>query len=171
MSRARLKVAAPAREPGYQRPASGPDHASRSWRYDNEILIVVILALTGVASPVLASPVDDSAAGVDRQPHDPVTRLLGDQRSRHEAVTSVIGYTLPDVIVIGPIAERLRELGCQTRYDDLHEGVVTTAGLLVEMRLRVALVQPEHGPAVWVPVDKLQLKNPRPGCDDKLPQP
>ncbi|QYE37027.1 hypothetical protein KZX46_21170 (plasmid) [Polymorphobacter sp. PAMC 29334] len=37
--------------------------------------------------------VEDFGASVDRQPQDKITRLLGDKRSRHEALTTVIGYT------------------------------------------------------------------------------
>ena len=111
--------------------------------------------------------VDDYGAVVDRQPHDAVTRLLGDKRSRYEAVTSVVGYTVGDAIVRSDDFDRAQAARChETTFADLHEGARTTAGLLVEMRSKVALVQPDHGPATWLPVEKLQVIGPRPGCAD-----
>ena len=112
--------------------------------------------------------VDDYGAVVDQQQHNPITRLLGDKRSRYEAVTSVIGYMIGDVVVLTENLDRARAARChETTYADLREGVMTTAGLLVEIRSTVALVQPDHGPAIWMPVGKLELAGTRPGCPEK----
>lgn len=109
--------------------------------------------------------VEDYGAAVDRQSHDAITRLLGDKRSRYEALTTVVGYTADGFLIRQAMVAGVRTQNClEVERAALREGAVTTAGLLVEMRARVALVQPERGPATWVPIDQLKLAGTRPVC-------
>lgn len=85
------------------------------------------------------------------------SRLLGPREASFETSTMVVGYS--------PAAMKLR---AQRRADErreacqggnqfnVREGVQTTSGLVVEVRERVALIQPASGVARWFPVDDLK---------------
>lgn len=115
--------------------------------------------------------VEDFGASVDRQPQDAITRLLGDRRSRYEALTTVIGYTAEGLSLHKArqaVSLSIAQMqNCRANQSAaLREGAMTTAGLLVEVRQQVALVQPNQGPAVWLPVDRLRLIHPPVPCDN-----
>lgn len=91
------------------------------------------------------------------------SRLLGPRQDSFEARTTVVGYS-PAALQrwTAQRANERREMCRRAEQFSLSEGVQTTSGLVVEIRQRVALVQPTIGAARWLPIEELKLAKPTP---------
>lgn len=85
------------------------------------------------------------------------SRLLGPREASFETSTMVVGYS-PAAMQLRSQhrADERRETCRRNNRFTVREGVQTTSGLVVEVRERVALIQPASGPARWFPVDDLK---------------
>jgi hypothetical protein len=85
-------------------------------------------------------------------------KFLGPKRMRYEALTTVMGYTTTGLARLRTdlVAEGVARCERAAR-DALRERAETTTGLVVEVRARIALVQPNTGSATWMPLEQLRL--------------
>ncbi len=92
-----------------------------------------------------------------------VYRLIGAKRSRYEALTTAIDYTFADLETHRAELIETSIASCREHVRAaIREGARTDTGLVVEVRSRVALVQPSVGAAVWRSIDELKPTNQTP---------